>query len=63
MDVRHCRGYNKVYLHDNNVSAFPEEQEYLLGLGVWVVTAVKPDIEKDFGLGPFTVTEIHLRQI
>ena len=62
MEAEHGYGGDNAYLHDNNVSAFPKEQEYLLGYAAWKVTAVKPDIEKDFGLGPFTVTEIHLKQ-
>ena len=31
LEARHTDGYRKAFLHDEALSAFPEEKEYLLG--------------------------------
>ena len=41
------RGYDKAYLHSTEYSAFPEEEEVLLGLAYWVVKEV---VEEEDGL-------------
>ena len=62
MDTGHWGGENKAYLHDKGLSAFPEEQEYLLGVTYWEVTDIKPKVSKKLGPVTFEVTEIKLKQ-
>ena len=43
MDRGHGGGINKAFLHDSRCSAFPEEEEYLLGSASWFVTQVSEE--------------------
>ena len=51
---------HKAYLHNEGLSAFPDEQEYLVGLAFWKVKEIKPKVTKQLGSKTFEVTEIHL---
>ena len=60
MDTAHLMGLYKAYLHNEGLSAFPDEQEYLLGNTFWIVTSIKPKVRKQLGSKTFEVTEIYL---
>ena len=60
MDTMHRNGFDKAYLHDEGLSAFPDEQEYLLGYIDWKVKDIKPKVSKQLGSKTFEVTEIYL---
>ena len=63
MDAMHNDGWHKAYLHDEGLSAFPDEQEYLLGWSQWKVTQIKANVVKQLGSETFEVTEIHLLDV
>jgi len=58
MDTNHDGGYRKAYLHDNTLSAFPGEQEYLIGATSWMVQDIKPKVLKEYNSETFEVTEV-----
>ena len=56
LDTWYFYGQHKAYLHDKALSAFPGEQEYLLGFGEWKVTAIKPKVLKEHKSNKLEVT-------
>ena len=61
IEMRYFEGRNKAYLHDNDLSAHPEEQEVLLGGGLrWKVTTIKEETLDSPNTGPFEGWVIYL---
>ena len=59
MDTYHYQGKDKAFLHDESLTAFPGEKEYLLGDVSWKVQDIKKEILK-FRDQPFEVIVIYM---
>ena len=60
LDTKHDNGNHKTYLNHKGLSAFPNEQEYLIGYGYWDVMSIKEKVPKVWRSQKFEVTEIKL---
>ena len=60
LKTEHRYGNNKAYLNTGDLSAFPEEEEYLVGGYGWEVKKIEKEENLWYGGIPFKGTVIHL---
>ena len=53
----------KASLNDNNLSAHPEEKEYLLSYATWKVSKVERNVPKKTKFGDLEVTVIIIEEV
>ena len=62
LETNNDEGRGKAFLHDETLSAFPGEQEYLIGPNAWKVTKMEEKKLKLPGRKKFKATVIYLKQ-
>ena len=62
MEMEYGSGGSRVFLHDGGVSAFPEEQEFLIGQIKWVVQELREEPVRRRDGSDHTVTIICLNE-